>query len=117
MSEAGSIPESGAGAGTSSSVRRYGLAAVVLLVLLLGGLVWLAPWAPAGPATAEEVVALRCLSTGDALAGLETLLRDEPASTVRAREGARVVSVRTTPAMLERARAWVAEHDTGCTAP
>ena len=117
MSEARPGTETEVSSPAASSVRRYGLAAVALLVLLVGGLVWLAPWAQAGPATAEEVVALRCLSTDDALAGLEALVRDEPASSIRAREGARVVSIRTTPALLERARAWVAEHDVGCTPP
>lgn len=90
---------------------------MTVVVVLVGALVWMAPWAPAGPATAEEVVALRCLTTDDALAGLAAVLRDEPASSVRAREGARVVSIRTTPALLERARAWLTEHDTGCEAP
>lgn len=99
------------------SVRRYGVVAALLVVVLVGVLVWVAPWAPAGPATAEEVVALRCLPTDEALAGLESLLRAEPASEVKAREGARVVSIRTTPALLERARAWLAEHDSGCAAP
>lgn len=99
------------------TARRHGLAAVALLVVLLGGLVWLAPWAPAGPATVEEVVALRCLTTDEALAGLGALLRQEPASTIRAREGARVLSLRTTPPLLERARAWLAEHDAGCLTP
>ena len=107
----------GVAAPTQFSVRRYGVVAGMLVVAVVGVLVWVAPWAPAGPATAEEVVALRCLSTDEALAGLESLLRTEPASEVKAREGARVVSIRTTPALLERARAWLAEHDTGCEAP
>ncbi len=107
----------GVPAARPASARRHGLRAAALLVVLLGGLVWLAPWAPAGPATVEEVVALRCLTTDEALAGLEALLREEPASTIRAREGARVLSLRTTPPLLERARAWLAEHDAGCLPP
>lgn len=120
MSEAprGTSADSRGGAAPPQfSVRRYGAVAAMLVVVLVGVLVWVAPWAPAGPATAEEVVALRCLPTDEALAGLEALLRAEPASTVKAREGARVVSIRTTPALLERARAWLAEHDSGCAAP
>lgn len=117
-SSGGTYTESGGvTAPTQFSVRRYGVVAAMLVVVLVGVLVWVAPWAPAGPATAEEVVALRCLPTDEALAGLESLLRAEPASTVKAREGARVVSIRTTPALLERARAWLAEHDSGCAAP
>lgn len=99
------------------SVRRYGLAAVGLLVLLIGGVVWLAPWAPAGPTMVEEVVPLRCLGADDAMTGLAALLRVEPASTVRAREGARVLQVRTTPALLEQARTWLEDHDRGCAGP
>lgn len=59
----------------------------------------------------EEVIVLRCLTGGEAAELVRPLLQDR-ASTMRVTPAApRVLTIRTTPAQLQRVKALLAEHE------
>lgn len=104
-----------------ASARRWGGgwlagAAVALFaagaLATSGGRVLTGADAPSA-ATVEEAVLLRCLPPGEALELVRPLLNEDRASTARWNPtvAPRVVTIRTTPARLQRAKALLAEHD------
>lgn len=91
--------------------RRALLAAVAAAFVALGGLLLVREVVPASPPTVEEPMVLRCLGPEEAATLIRPIMMDEWSSMWFTPRSPRVLTVRTTPAQLERVKETIERYD------
>ena len=98
--------------------RRRWAVALGVVVLLAAVLLTVFRRAPADVPTVEDAIQLQCLTAGDAAELVRPILLEGPSTVAFNRDQApRVLTIRTTPALLQRIKTALAEADRTCALP